>query len=225
MRRATGLYRTSIGKKYTMAITAILLFLWIVGHLLGNLKIFLGPEHFDQYSIFLRTMGAPLFAESQVLWTVRGVILAAVLLHIVAYLQLWRQDAAARHIGYRRYDPEVFSLASRAMKWGGITIFFFIIWHLLDLTFGTVNPRFVPGDPYHNVIATFQRWWVDVIYFLGVLSLGLHLYHGIWSAMQTLGLNNPKYNRYRRPTAFVIAVLITLGFASIPFAVLVGILR
>lgn len=225
MERAISLYRTSIGKKFTMAITAIFLFLFIVLHLWGNLKIYAGPTVFNDYSHHLRTMGEPIFGYGQLLWFVRIVLIVSVLWHIVAYLQLWAQDRAARRVGYRQYSPEVFSAASRVMKWGGLTIFLFVIWHLLDLTFGTVNPGFTAGDPYHNVIATFQRWPVVAFYVLAVLALGMHLYHGIWSAFQTFGLNNPKYNRYRRPSAAVIAVLITIGYASIPLAVLVGIVR
>ncbi len=224
MRRAISLYRTSIGKKYVMAATAVILFVFVIGHLMGNLKIFLGPEHFNEYGEFLRTVGAPIFGRGWLLWVARIVLLASVGLHIVAYLQLWAKDRSARRVGYRKYDPDVFSRASLAMKWGGITIFFFVIWHLLDLTFGTVNPHFVLGDPYDNVIATFQRWWVAAFYIAAVVALGLHLYHGIWSTFQTLGANNPRYNRFRRPTALVIAVLVTLGYASIPVAVLLGVL-
>ncbi len=223
MRRAISLYRTSIGKKYVMATTAIFLFVFIIGHLLGNLKIYQGPAVYNHYAEFLRTAGSPLLGRSELLWIVRVVLIAALVLHIVAFLQLWRQDASARSVGYRKYSPELLSAASRTMKWGGITLFLFVVWHLLDLTWGTVNPSFVFGDPYHNVVATFQRWWVAAFYIAAVVALGLHLYHGIWSAFQTLGFNNPKYNRFRRPFALVVAALVTAGYASIPLAVLTGV--
>jgi succinate dehydrogenase cytochrome b subunit len=225
MQRVTTLYRTSIGKKYAMAVSAIVLLLFIVMHLWGDLKIFEGPQVFDGYSEFLRTAGAPLFVRSELLWIVRIIVIAAVLVHIIAFLQLWLRDRRARTVGYRKYAPELLSAASRTMRWGGITILLFVVWHLMDFTWGTVNPSFVPGDPYHNVLASFHRWPVAVFYLLALLALGMHLYHGIWSSFQTLGLENPKYDRYRRPLAGGIAVIITAGYVSIPLAVLAGVLR
>lgn len=225
MPRVKTLYRTSIGKKYAMAVSAIVLFLFIVMHLWGNLKIFEGSQVFNGYSEFLRTVGAPLFFRSELLWIVRIIVIAAVLVHIIAFLQLWQRDRRARRVGYRKYAPQLLSATSRTMRWGGIAILLFVIWHLMDFTWGTVNPSFVPGDPYHNVLVSFHRWPVAIFYILALLALGMHLYHGLWSSLQTFGLENPKYNRYRRPVAGGIAVLITIGYLSIPLAVLAGVLR
>ena len=216
--------RTSIGRKLLMASASILLFLYIVAHLAGNLKLFLGAEAFNHYAEWLRVVGEPLFPEKSVLWIARVVLLAALFVHIGEYVLLWLQKRRARTKRYKKFDPQVFSWTSRAMMWGGIAIFAFVAFHLLHLTTGDVHPEFIVGDAYHNVVAGFQSLPVAGIYMVGVVALGLHLYHGLWSALQTFGINNPKYNRYRRPAAGIIAVLITVGYLSIPIAVLAGVI-
>jgi succinate dehydrogenase / fumarate reductase cytochrome b subunit len=217
--------RTSIGRKLLMASASILLFLYIVAHLAGNLKVFLGAEAFNHYAEWLRVVGEPLFPEHSVLWIARVVLLAALFVHIGEYVALWLQKRRARTTRYKKYDPQVFSWTSRAMMWGGIAIFAFVAFHLLHLTTGDAHPDFVAGDAYSNVITGFQSLPVAGIYTVGVVALGLHLYHGLWSALQTFGINNPKYNRYRRPAAGIIAALITLGYLSIPAAVLTGVIN
>ena len=217
--------RTSIGRKLLMASASILLFLYIVAHLAGNLKLFLGAEAFNHYAEWLRVVGEPLFPEKSVLWIARVVLLAALGVHVVEYFFLWLQKRRARTVRYRKYDPQVFSWTSRTMMWGGIAIFAFVTFHLLHLTTGDAHPDFIAGDAYHNVVAGFQSFPVAGIYMVGVVALGMHLYHGLWSALQTFGINNPKYNRYRRPAAGVIAVLITIGYLSIPIAVLTGVIN
>jgi succinate dehydrogenase / fumarate reductase cytochrome b subunit len=211
-----------------MASASVLLFLYIVAHLAGNLKIFLGAEAFNHYAEWLRVVGEPLFPERSVLWIARVVLLAALGVHLLAYLDLWLRKQRARSVRYKKYDPQVFSWTSRTMMWGGIAIFAFVAFHLLHLTTGDVQPdsayAFQTGNPYDNVIAGFGVWWVAGIYMVGVVALGMHLYHGLWSALQTFGINNPKYNHYRRPAAGAIAVLITLGYLSIPLAVLTGVI-
>ena len=214
---------TSIGKKWLMAVSSLLLFLYIILHLIGNLKVFFGPEPFNHYAEWLRVAGSPMIPDQGVLWIFRVLLIIAVLVHIVAYAQLYRRTRAARSKGYREYRPTLFSSASRTMKWGGITILLFVIYHLLHMTFGTAHPDFVAGDPYNNIVIGFENVWVSLFYIVGVIALGFHLYHGLWSATQTFGLNNPKYNRYRRPTALAIAVLISAGYISIPLAVLFGV--
>ena len=220
--------RTSIGRKLLKASASIILFIYIVGHLAGNLKIFLGPEPFNHYAEWLRVAGSPLFPEQGVLWIARVVLLAALLVHVGAYIDLWTRRRRARKTSYRKYDPQVFSWTSRTMMWGGIAIFAFVIFHLLHLTTGDIQPdvayEFQRGNPYDNAIAGFRVWWVTAFYMVGVVALGLHLYHGLWSALQTFGVNNPRYNRYRRPTAGAIAVLITIGYLSIPLAVMAGVI-
>lgn len=223
-RELNSLYSSSIGKKIAMSVAGLVLFGYVVLHLIGNLKAFYGEEKFNEYSEFLRAVGAPVLGESQLLWVVRVILLVAVLVHIVAFLQLWRKSRAARRVGYRKFDPEVFSSASRTMKWGGIAILVFVVYHVLHLTTGTVHPDFVHGSPFHNLITGFESPLASAIYVVGVVALGLHLYHGLWSAFQTMGWNNEHYNRLRRPFAGVVAAAITLGFLSVPFGVWTGII-
>jgi succinate dehydrogenase / fumarate reductase, cytochrome b subunit len=217
---------TSIGKKLLMATSSVILFLYVVAHLAGNLKIFLGPDPFNHYAEWLRVAGSPLFPDEGLLWIARVVLLGALLVHVGAYVQLWRQKRRARSVRYRSFDPQVFSWMSRAMVWGGIAILLFVVFHVLHLTTGHIQPDPAAGfqrhDPYENVIAGFSLWWVSGIYVVGVLALGMHLYHGLWSALQTLGFNNPTYNFYRRPAAAVVAIVITVGYLTIPLGVLFG---
>jgi succinate dehydrogenase / fumarate reductase, cytochrome b subunit len=217
---------TSIGKKLLMATSSVVLFLYVVAHLAGNLKIFLGPDPFNHYAEWLRVAGSPLFPDEGLLWIARVVLLGALLVHVGAYVQLWRQKRRARSVRYRSFDPQVFSWMSRAMVWGGIAILLFVVFHVLHLTTGHIQPDPAAGfqrhDPYENVIAGFSLWWVSGIYVVGVLALGMHLYHGLWSALQTLGFNNPTYNFYRRPAAAVVAIVITVGYLTIPLGVLFG---
>jgi succinate dehydrogenase / fumarate reductase, cytochrome b subunit len=197
-----------------------------VAHLAGNLKIFFGPDPFNHYAEWLRVAGSPLFPDEGVLWIARVVLLVALLVHVGAYIQLWHQKRRARTVGYRTFDPQVFSWMSRTMMWGGIAILGFVVFHILHLTTGHVQPdlayEFQRHDAYENVIAGFRVWWVSAVYVVGVVALGMHLYHGLWSAMQTLGMNNAKYNLYRRPGAAAIAILITIGYLTIPLGVLFG---
>jgi succinate dehydrogenase / fumarate reductase, cytochrome b subunit len=217
---------TSIGKKLLMATSSIILFLYVVGHLAGNLKIFFGPDPFNDYAEWLRVAGSPLFPTEGVLWIARVVLLFALLVHVGAYVQLWRQKRRARTTGYRTFDPQVFNWMSRAMVWGGIAILGFVIFHILHLTTGHIQPDPVAGfqrhDPYENIIAGFSVWWVTGVYVIGVIALGMHLYHGLWSAMQTFGMNNAKYNHFRRPGVGAIAALITIGYLAIPLGVMMG---
>ena len=222
MNRVVGLYDTSVGKKIAMALSGAILLLFVIVHMLGNLKVYQGPESFNHYAEGLRSFGAPFFGRGQVLWLIRIALLAAVLVHIIAALQLTRQSRAARQHGYRKFDSLAFSYASRTMLWGGIIILAFVVFHLMHLTFGNAHPDFVPGDAYHNLVVGFRSWPVSVAYIAAMIPLGLHLYHGVWSAFQTLGANNPRYNRWRRPLAAVIATAVVAANISFPLAVLAG---
>lgn len=215
---------TSIGKKWLMALSSLILFLYIILHLIGNLKVFWGADPFNHYAEWLRSAGSPMIPDQGALWGFRVLLLIAIVVHIGAYVQLWLRTRSARGQRYRVYKPQVFSYASRTMVWGGITILAFVIYHLLHMTWGSVHPEFIAGDPYNNVVIGFESIWVSLFYIIGVIALGLHLYHGLWSATQTFGLNNPKYNRYRRPIALWTAVLISAGYISIPLGVLTGII-
>ncbi|HYL54205.1 MAG TPA: succinate dehydrogenase cytochrome b subunit [Gemmatimonadales bacterium] len=220
-----GLVRSLVGKKAIMAVTGVMLFLFVVGHLAGNLKVFQGPEHFNAYAEGLRTVGAPFFARGQVLWAVRLILLASVFLHVWAAIAVTRASWAARPVGYHGLTPTETTYAARTMRWGGVIILLYVIYHLLDLTFGAANPSFVRGDVYHNLVASFQRWPVSAMYIVAVVVVGLHIDHGLWSAFQTLGLNRPPTFRWRRGVAGTIAALITAAYIAIPVAVLVGTLR
>lgn len=222
MRGLIGLWRTTIGKKYVMAVTGVLLLAWLAMHAVGNLKIFTGAEKFNEYSEFLRLVGAPVVGESQLLWVMRAALLAFLILHIWALVGLWKRDAAARTVAYKKFEPQVFSFASKTMRWGGIAIFLFIVYHILHFTTGDAHHDFVHGDPYHNLIAGFQVLPVTLVYLAALVALAFHLYHGVWSAFQTLGLNNRKYNRLRRPFALLVSLGITGMFAIVPLSVLFG---
>ncbi len=220
-----GLVRSLVGKKMIMAASGVILFLFVVGHLLGNLKVFQGPEHFNAYAEGLRTVGAPFFARGQLLWVARVVLLVAVFAHIWAAIAVTRASWAARPVGYPRLELVETTYAARTMRWGGVIIFLYVVYHLLDFTWGRVNPSFVPGDVYHNVIASFSVWPIAAVYIVAMVVVGLHLYHGMWSAFQTLGWNRPPTARWRRGVAAAGAVLIAGGYISIPVAVLAGVVR
>ncbi|KPJ90746.1 MAG: hypothetical protein AMS18_10145 [Gemmatimonas sp. SG8_17] len=225
MRRVTNLYRSSVGKKVFMAVTGALFVGFVLGHMYGNLKAFYGPETFNHYAEFLREMGSPLLMHGQLLWVLRIGLLLALALHVLPALQLWWTGYVARPVKYQRglvADESTF--ASRTMRWGGLLLLAFVILHLLHLTVGTIHPEFVPGDAYNNLVVGFQWWPVPVAYIVVMAGLCFHLYHGVWSAMQTLGINHPRLNRYRRPLALVVAGAVFVGFITTPVAVLAGIL-
>ena len=249
MRRVLGLYETSVGKKVLMAATGLILFGFVVVHMLGNLKIFTGEAHFNAYAIFLRTVGEPAVPEEGLLWVFRVVLLACVGVHIVAALQVWLQSRGARSQKYRKNDDLSFSYASRTMRWGGVIILAFVVFHLLHLTFGTVHPDFAgPGNEnavrvvaaeapnpghgggvvheytnaYHNVVTGFQNVWVALAYVVAMVFLGLHIYHGVWSVTQTLSLTGSRIKRWRRPFAAAVATVVALGNISIPLSILAG---
>lgn len=213
--RIFAFYATSVGKKLVMAVTGLILALFVLGHMLGNLQIYQGPEKLNHYAQLLRT-------SMPLLWTVRLVLLAAVLLHILAAVQVTLQDWRSRPRKYAVSAYQEADLASRTMIWGGLVVAAFVVYHLLHLTLGSAHPDFRHGDVYHNVVAGFQVPLVSAFYILANLFLALHLYHGMWSWFQTLGFSHPKYNRARRVFATVYALIIALGNISIPLSVLAG---
>jgi succinate dehydrogenase / fumarate reductase cytochrome b subunit len=225
MRKALGLYQSTVGKKVFMAVTGAILFLFVFVHMVGNLKIYQGPAKFDAYAEFLREVGYPAFGHGQLLWIARLVLLFCVAVHVVAALQLYFRSRHARSVGYRKFEDLSFDYSSRWMRWGGLALFLFVAYHLLDLTFGTLNPGFVPGSAYHNVVASFRMWHATLIYVAAMVFLGLHIYHGLWSTTQTLGLQGRRVLRWRRPAAAAVALVIVVGNISIPLAVLLGWVR
>lgn len=224
MARMSSLWRATVGKKIAMAVTGVILIGFVVVHMLGNLKVYQGAEAFNHYAEGLRTLGEPFFGYAQLLWILRIILLVSVIIHIVAAVQLVVHSRRARAVGYRKYEGDmVFSYASRTMKWGGVIILAFVVYHLMHLTFGNAHPDFIPGDAYHNFVIGFQSWPVSIAYILAMIPLGFHMYHGFWSMLQTFGATNPKVNQIRRPIAAVLALAVVLGNISFPVAVLAGI--
>ncbi len=219
------LWRSTIGKKYVMAVTGLIWFGYLIVHLWGNLKIYAGPTFLNDYGGFLRTVGEPFFGFSQLLWVARIILIPAFVVHVWAAVQLTTRDTASRPRKYQLRKNLESTFASRTMIYGGIFILLFVIYHLLDFTFGTVNPNYEDGNIYHNVIASFQRWPVVVFYELAMIAVGFHLFHGIWSTFQTLGWNTTRSNRLVRNFGTVFAILLTLGNMSIPLAALTGLVK
>lgn len=217
--------RSAVGKKAVMAATGIILFGFVLLHMIGNLKLYEGPDILNSYAGFLREVGSPALPTSGLLWILRLALIAAVLLHMWAAWQLVQIDRRARPVAYTRRDVVQANYASRTMRWGGVIILLFVVYHLLDLTFGPANPDFIEGDVYHNVVASFSRWWVSLFYIVANVALGFHLYHGLWSMFQSLGWNHPRFNSWRNAFAHAFAWIITIGNVSFPLAVLAGIIR
>ncbi|MFI2346386.1 succinate dehydrogenase [Streptomyces sp. NPDC019443] len=213
---------STVGKKAVMAVSGLIMLGYLVAHVMGNLKVFFGPGEFNAYGHWLRTMGEPVLHYEWGLWIVRVVLLAAVVGHAVSAYQLSRRDLKARPTPYAHKRRRT-SYATRTMRWGGIIIALFIVWHLLDLTTLTVNENAQPGHPYENVVATFSTWYGNVIYIVAMLAVGLHIRHGFFSAAQTLGAGNATRDRALKALADVLALVLTAGFVSVPVAVMTGV--
>jgi len=223
--REVAFWNTMIGKKVVMAITGIALVGFVIGHMLGNLKIFTGPETINVYSRFLREVGMPELEYGQLLWLVRIFLLICVVLHITAAVQLTRMSRAARPIGYATKKDIETTWAARTMRWGGVLLVAFIVFHLFHLTGGLVG--FGPGQfkdlaVYQNVVAAFAVWPIASFYIIAMAALCLHLDHGIWSLLQTLGWNTARNEATLLMISRVIAVVVFLGFTSVPVAVMTG---
>ncbi|MFF8790646.1 succinate dehydrogenase [Streptomyces sp. NPDC015125] len=226
------LWRSTVGKKTAMAVSGLVMLLYLVVHMLGNLKIFFGAVEFDAYAAWLRTIGEPFLHHEWFLWIARVVLLAAVVVHAVAAYQLSRRDLAARPTPYAHPSPvhrprlrRRASYATRTMRWGGVILGLFLVWHLLDLTTLTVNPRAEAGHPYANVVATFSTWYGNTVYLVAMLALGLHIRHGFWSAAQTLGANRPGRDRTLKTFANALAAVLTAGFLAVPVSVMTGVVN
>jgi succinate dehydrogenase / fumarate reductase cytochrome b subunit len=216
-------WRSAVGKKWLMAISGIVLLGYVLAHMVGNLKVFLGEEHINEYAEWLRDLGEPVFPRTWVLWAMRTILIAAFVIHIVAAYQLTRINRKARPTHYQApRDYVAANFASRTMRWTGIIVGLFVIFHLLDLTWGPANPDFIRGNPYHNLFESFERVPVAIAYIVAMLALGFHIFHGAWSMFQSLGLNNPRYNAARRYFAIGFAAIITIGNVSMPLLITTG---
>jgi succinate dehydrogenase / fumarate reductase cytochrome b subunit len=219
-------YRSAIGKKWVMAVTGVIGMGYVFAHMVGNLHVFEGPGQINEYGEWLRELLDPPFPRTFTLWMLRTVLIVAIALHLHAAYALTRMNRRARPTRYQSdRDYVAATFAARTMRWTGIIVGLFIVYHLLDLTWGAANPGFVRGDVYRNTVASFEQWPVTIAYIVANLALGLHLYHGAWSLFQSVGWNNPRFNPWRRYFATAFAVVVTAGFISVPVAVIVGIVE
>ena len=226
------LYSTALGKKYVMAITGLIGIGFVIVHMVGNLKVYLGLiEHdgaqvydIDVYGEFLRELLVPLLPRTYALWALRLVLIGALLLHLHAAYTLTIMNRRARPVRYQsKRDYVAADFAARTMRWTGIIVLLFLAFHLADLTWGWVNPDFERGAVYRNLDASLSRLPVAILYIVGNIALGIHLFHGTWSLFQSLGWNSPRFNQWRRGLATAIATVIVVGNCSFPIAVQAGI--
>ncbi|NYT95509.1 succinate dehydrogenase cytochrome b subunit [Salinispora sp. H7-4] len=227
MSRTRSPIRSTVGLKAVMAVTGLVLVLFLVAHMLGNLKIFTGAEDFDHYAHWLRDLGTPLLPYGWYLWLQRCALLVALAGHIWAATMLALRARSARPVRYAHRKKVQGSYAARTMRWGGVIIALFVIYHILDLTTGHLNPVGDPTRPQANVVADFapERWYVTLFYTLAVVALGFHLRHGVYSALRSLGQQTPQGERRARGLALVFAVALSVGYLVVPFAVLLGLVR
>ncbi len=208
-------WQSTIGKKIVMAVTGIIGILFVIGHMSGNLLMFKGQEAMYHYALLLRT-------SMPLLWAVRIGLIAAVVLHAVAAFQLTMLSRAARPQGYVERRPQVTTFAARTIRWGGVLLLVFIVLHLLQLTVGVIHPDFTHLDPYNNVRIALSNPLVAAFYVLAMAALGLHLYHGSWAVVRTLGVARPSTQPLKRRVALVIAIIVAAGFMIIPIAAVLG---
>jgi succinate dehydrogenase / fumarate reductase cytochrome b subunit len=219
MNRLWPLWDSSVGKKVIMAVTGLIMVAYLITHVLANLLVFQGPANINAYSAFLHGTGGAL-------WAARAVLLAALVLHVIAAVQLAGRRYEARPVGYAGgREPQVSTWAARSIRWGGVLILVFLIYHILHFTVGSAHPDFVEGDPYHNVATGFGNPWIVGGYLVAMAVVGLHLYHGVWSSGRSLGMSPPSPNPFRRTIALGLALVIWLGFTVIPLAVYAGLIR
>jgi succinate dehydrogenase / fumarate reductase cytochrome b subunit len=219
MSRLRLLWNLAVGKKIVMAVTGLIWVAYLITHVLANLLVFQGPNKINAYSAFLHGTGGAL-------WAARLVLIAALVFHVLAAIQLAGRRYEARPVGYAAgRDPQVSTWASRSIRWGGAVILVFLVYHLLHFTIGTAHSSFIEGDPYHNVATGFRSLPVVILYVLAMIAVGLHLYHGIWSSGRSLGMSPPSPRPLRRMIALVLALVVWLGFTVIPVAVYAGVVR
>jgi len=217
-------WRSAVGKKWIMAVTGIMLLGFVLFHMIGNLKIYLGAVHLDEYAEWLRTIGEPFVPRGVFLWILRVGLILAFFGHIVSAAQLTRMNHRSRPVKYQSpRDYVAADFASRTMRWTGVIVGLFVIFHLMDLTWGTVDPGWARGHVYANVIHSFQRVPVAIVYIVANIALAFHIYHGAWSMFQSLGINNPKWNDARRTFALGFALLIGIANVSFPLMVVTGV--
>ncbi|NHC23312.1 succinate dehydrogenase cytochrome b subunit [Nocardioides sp. IC4_145] len=219
--------RSTVALKIVMAVSGLVFIGYVLAHMYGNLKAFAGHDAYNDYAHHLREFGEPMLPYEGFLWVMRLVLVIALVAHVGAAVALWRRAAKARTVKYQVKKNQSSSLSSRTMRWGGLALLLFIVWHLLHFTVGKVNPSGgATNDPYNLMVESFDLWWMTVIYLLAMLALGFHLHHGTFSAIQTLGFTNTASSRARAKQAgWVLAVVVAGGFSLVPLSVLVGIIE
>ncbi|MBA8795697.1 succinate dehydrogenase / fumarate reductase cytochrome b subunit [Friedmanniella endophytica] len=223
--------RSTVVLKVLMAVSGVIMILFLLAHMYGNLKAYAGAQAFNDYSHHLRTIGEPILPYGGALWVIRVVLVAAVLAHMFSAFRLWARSTRARGGVQRYHSPKAKrgvqrTYASFTLRWGGIVIILFVIFHLLQLTFGVVNPGGPADTPYGRLVAGFQVWWVVLAYTVALLAVGFHLRHGVWSALTTLGANASALARKRlNILAHVVTAIITIGFLSVPYSIVFGLVK
>ena len=219
--------QSTVFLKILMAVSGIVFIGFVLMHMYGNLKAFAGEKAFNEYAHHLRVIGEPILPENGALWIIRAILIVSLVVHVYCAATLWRRARNARTVKYvvKKHTGAIF--ASRLMRWGGVTILLFLIWHLLNFTVGKINVSGGPtNNPYELLVDTFDVWWLTLIYLVAMAMLGAHLHHGVWSATQTLGLTGSERTRkLAKRTAFTIAVVVAGGFSLIPISVLLGIIE
>lgn len=209
---------STIGKKIVMAVTGVIGVLFVIGHMSGNLLMFKGQDAMHHYALLLRT-------SMPLLYAVRGVLLACIVLHAVSAYQLTMRSRAARPQDYAVRKPQVTTFAARTIRYGGVLLLVFIVFHLLQLTLGVIHPNFTHLDPYNNVVRGLRNPLVAGFYVLAMLALALHLHHGVWAAIRTIGIARPSTAPLKRTLSVVLAVIVAAGFMIIPLATLAGVFQ
>ncbi len=218
--------RSTIALKLLMAVSGIIFIGFVLLHMYGNLKAFAGHDAYNDYAHHLRTFGEPMLPYGGMLWVIRVVLIGSLLVHVYAAVTLWRRAKKARTVKYVMKKNKHSTYASHLMRWGGVTLLLFIVWHLLNFTIGKVNVTGGPtNDPYNLVVDSFSTWWLTLIYLVAMAMLGAHLHHGFWSSMQTLGFTNSVRQRATaKRVGLVLALIITVGFSLVPIFVLAGVI-
>ena len=218
--------RSTIALKLLMAASGLVFIGYVLLHMYGNLKAFAGHDAFNEYAHHLREFGEPMLPHEGLLWIVRAVLVVALVVHVASAVALWRRAGRARSVRYQVKKNSTSTLSSRTMRWGGLALLLFVVWHLLNFTIVKVNPAGGPtNDPYNLLVDTFEVWWMTLIYLVALVALGMHIRHGVWSAAQTLGLTNNARARTNASTiGIILAVVIAGGFSLVPIFVLAGVI-
>ncbi|MCW2765293.1 MAG: succinate dehydrogenase subunit [Nocardioides sp.] len=209
-----------------MAVSGLIFIAFVLSHMYGNLKAFSGHDAYNTYAEHLRSVGEPVLPREGLLWLIRAALLGSLVVHVYCAAVLWRRAAKARTTKYVMKRNVASTLSSRMMRWGGVTLLLFIVWHLLNFTVGKINVEGgATNDPYNLLVDSFDTWWLTVIYLIAMVALGMHLRHGVWSAAQTLGLtNNVAARRNANALGVLVAVVIAGGFSLVPIFVLAGVI-